>query len=258
MGQFVEINGKAIHYKVEGREGMTPLVFMHSLGTDMRLWDTVIPAFTNHFRVICFDLPGHGLSDEGSASNLTGDLLTLLDYLHISAGVLIGISVSGLVAMDFATAYPERVRAIVLCDTIPKISTSQMWNERIEAVHHEGLYPLMNTILSVWFAADFAAQQPTAYRGYANMLTRTTAEGYIALCEVLRDTDLWIKLDKIIAKTLVVCGEHDTSTPPEVARKLAEALPDGRYAEISGAAHLPPIEQPDATAAAIAAFLEDM
>ncbi len=260
MTDFAIVNGLTLHYALNGVVGGKPLVLIHSLGTDLRLWDSMIPRLSN-YRVLRMDLRGHGLSDISNASysihDLTSDILALLDLLQIGRAVVVGISVGGLAAMDFAIRHPDRVASLVLSDTASKIGTAAVWNDRIAAVSQHGLESIADNIAARWFAPDFAARQPAIYRGYRNLVTRTSPTGYIQMCEVLRDTDLTSEVRHIQARTLVVCGALDVSTPPQLTRELAQAVPGARFAEIADAAHLPPVEQPIATVDVIVRFIEE-
>ena len=123
--RFKRIGDVTLHYELEGsREGI-PLVFLNSLGSDFRIWDKLVLAFCGDYPIIRYDKRGHGLSDVSSApyslEDHTGDLKGLLDYLNISQVVLIGVSVGGMIALDFAAKFPEKVRSMVLSDTGMKL-----------------------------------------------------------------------------------------------------------------------------------------
>ena len=256
---FTIENGITLHYTYEGpRKGLS-LVFINALGTDLRIWDGIVPHFSDRHRVIRYDKRGHGLSDCPSAPysirDHANDLHGLLDRLDISQAILVGISVGGMIALDYAATWPECVQALVLCDTAPQIGTAEMWNERIHTLREHGMQSMGDAILSRWFAPSFADQAPAAYRGYYNMLTRTPIEGYTGTCEAIRDADLTAAARAIMARTLVLCGAEDISTPPDLARGLVELIPDANFQEIPGAAHLSCIEQPDAVATHIERFL---
>ena len=257
--RFITVNEQLLHFRDEGNPDGTPLVFINSLGTDLRIWDAVAPHFAANHRLIRYDKRGHGLSDcpapPYTIRQHATDLAELLNVLHVERVCLVGISVGGMIAMDFAMQHPQWVEKLVLCDTAPQIGTSVMWTARIEALHVHGLPNLGEPILSRWFSPEFAADQPDAYRGYYHMLTRTPADGYVGTCEAIRNADLWPDVANIQASTLVLCGAEDLATPPAQAQQLAAALPNATYTVIDGAAHLPCIEQPEVMAAAIADFL---
>lgn len=256
---FTNANGNTIHYDYTAARNGYPLVFINALGTDLRIWDDTIPHLADRQPVLRFDKRGHGLSDcppaPYSIRDHALDLLELLKNLGLAPAVLVGISVGGLIAIDFAAAWPERVHSLVLCDTAAQIGTPEMWAERIKALRENGLASMGDAILARWFAPSFMIESPAAYHGYLNMLTRNPLEGYIGTCQALRDADLTAAAQKIAAPTLILCGAQDVSTPPEVARKLVELIPNAAFHEIPGAAHLSCVEAPGAVAVHIENFL---
>lgn len=256
---FTTIDGVTLHYKHEGVSGGESLVFINSLGTDLRVWDGVTPHLTSQFQIVRFDKRGHGLSDAPPApysmSELAGDLVGLLNHLNIQSAILIGQSVGGMIAQQTALDYPERVKALVLCDTAAKIATSDYWDERIANLRQHGMPKLADAILGRWLAPEFVNQNPAVYKGYWNLLTRQPLEGYIGTCAALRDADLRDRLNEIYVPALVLCGQNDMATTPETVSGLAEGLPNARFALIENAAHTPSVEQPEALATAILDFL---
>lgn len=259
---FVTVNGVTLHIEQVGNSDRLPLVFINSLGTDFRIWNDVIPAFTPDHYIVRYDKRGHGLSDSPPAPytirDHSQDLAELLDTLQLNDVVLIGVSVGGMIAMDYAAQYPERVRALVLCDTFPKIGTTELWNERIRNVQEHGITHIAEAILTRWFPPSFREQHPATYRGYYNMLTRTPVAGYTGTCMALRDADLTEAVRTIQKPALILCGSEDGSTPPQLVSGLTAILPNARYHEIAGAGHLPMVEQPSVVATEITKFLKEI
>jgi 3-oxoadipate enol-lactonase len=252
-------NGLTTHYTLEGTGEGIPLVFINALGTDLRIWDGVRPHLTDRHPVLRFDKRGHGLSDcppaPYSIHDFSADLLGLLDQLEISQAIIAGISVGGMIALDFAASWPERVYSMILCDTAPVIGTANLWNDRIDKLREQGMQSMAEAILARWFAPTYKENSPAAYQGYYNMLTRMPVEGYTGTCEAIRDADLTEAARKITANTLVLCGAEDISTPPDLVRGLVELMPNAEFREIPGAGHSTCIEQPDAVAEQIKRFL---
>jgi 3-oxoadipate enol-lactonase len=238
-----------------------PLVFINSLGTDFRIWDNLIPHFAARFAIVRYDKRGHGWSDcppgPYTIHDHAEDLAGLLAHLKIDRAILVGISVGGMIALDYTLHHPQAVGALVLCDTGAKIGTPAFWIERAEAIRKQGMESLADAIVGRWFTPAFARQHPAEYRGYYHMLLRAPVIGYVATCAALRDGDLRESVGKIEAKTLVLCGAEDMATPPDLARELAASLKNARCEIIDGAAHLPCIEQPDALAAKMTAFFRE-
>jgi 3-oxoadipate enol-lactonase len=261
MSDFASIDGLTIHFKFESNVGV-PVVFINSLGSDLRIWDDVVSLIQP--LSLRYDKRGHGLSDAPtgpySIQDHANDLLGLLEHLKLERVVIVGISVGGQIALEFASRFPERVIAAVFCDTGMKIGTAELWNARIEAVHDHGLEHISDAVIQRWFGADFRREQAALVRGYQNMLERQPAVGYIATCAALCESDLHDAAQAVRdarVKTLVVCGKDDQSTPVALSQKLAQTL-ETKLELIENAGHLPCVEQPTAFAKLLNAFLEEV
>jgi 3-oxoadipate enol-lactonase/4-carboxymuconolactone decarboxylase len=255
---FATVNGVTLHYSWQPGTGV-PLVFLNSLGSDFRIWNDTLAQLDSGRPVLLYDKRGHGLSDAptgpGTLQQHADDLLALLDLLGIERAVLAGVSVGGMIALQFAAARPDRVAGLILCDTAAVIGTPGFWNDRIALIGEQGLQATAGNIIERWFTPQFAAAQPAAVLGYRNMLGRTPQRGYIATCEAIRDADLRPLLPLISAPALVIFGAQDEATPPAAGRELAAALPGASYSEIAQAGHLPGVEQPAQLARLISSFL---
>lgn len=255
--QFTTVGNVTLHYKVEGPDDGAPLVFVNSLGADLRVWDGVATYFTDKYRLVRYDKRGHGLSDSPpgpySLADERADLAGLLQSLGISRPIVVGVSVGGMIAVDYAAHHP--VRALIVCDSALRFATAEFWNERSAAIRREGMAAVAPRLAPRWFAPDFAEREPAAYRGYVNMLARTPAQGYIATCDLLAQEDVIEQAGAVQAPALVVGGAQDVSSPPQMVQALAEALPNAQFELIENAGHLPCVEQPAALAQTMAAFL---
>jgi 3-oxoadipate enol-lactonase len=240
--------GVVLHYKVLGSSERPVLIFINSLGSDLRIWQEVAPAFAERFLVILYDKRGHGLSDAPSApysiDDHTDDLIALLDHLGIDKASLVGLSVGGMIAQRMAVRAPGRVQSITLCCTAAKIGTAELWADRIGAVEQDGIEPIANAILQRWFTPLFHETRPDELAGWHNMLVRTPAHGYAGTCAAIRDADLRPDAGRIEAPTLCVAGDQDGSTPAEVVKGTADLIPGARFALIEGAGHIPCVEKP--------------
>jgi 3-oxoadipate enol-lactonase len=257
--RFVHAAGITMHYALDGAEDAPVILFANSIGTDLRIWDDVVAELRHDFRLLRYDMRGHGLTDVTPGpygmAQLGEDAVALLDALGIAKVHLCGLSIGGMVAQQVAARHPLRVRRAVFCDTAMRIGTADMWNQRAQAVRQGGTASIVDGVIPRWFTQTFLAT--TAAVGYRNMFGRTPAEGYAGCCEAIRDADLTAAAGSIDAPALVVVGDEDMATPPSEARALAEALADGRLRSVLGAAHLPCVEQPQTLAALIRDFLSE-
>jgi 3-oxoadipate enol-lactonase len=258
---FSICNNILLHWSDQGpRDGLT-IVFSNSIGTDFRIWDMVAAELSRRFRIIHYDQRGHGLSETPSPpyslSDHVADLAGLLDNLAIREAIVVGLSVGGMIAQQFAAAHRERVCGLVLCDTAACIGPPEFWTKRIEAIRASGVKAVSDAILPRWFAPDFKQRQPELYAGLRNMLIRIDPEGYIGTCAAIRDADLTEIAKSIGVPTLCLCGAQDSATPPDQVRALAELIPHAEFDLIDNAGHLPCIEQPAVVAHRINQFIEE-
>ena len=256
---FGLFNHQVLHFRDENPGKARTLVFVNSLGTDLRIWDDVVADYTGEFRILRYDLRGHGLSDAPPApysiGDHVGDLAALLDAHEISGAIIVGLSVGGMVAQALAAERPELARLLVLCDTAHKIGTPDMWNARMDAVRTNGLASIAEGVLERWLSIEFRHAHPADTAGYRNMLIRTPAEGYIGTCATLRDTDLTSTTAQLTQPTLCLVGEEDGATPPALVESLSVLIPNAAYKTIPNAGHLPCIEQPKSLSLRIESFV---
>ncbi len=259
---FASINGVVLHFRVEGRADAPSLVLANSLGTDARIWDRVITQFTPRYRVVSYDKRGHGLSDappgDYRLDDHVDDLEGLLQHLGIERLALAGVSVGGLIAQAYALRHPHRLAALVLCDTAPKVGDAAMWSQRISAVRDNGLDAIVEPVMARWFSEGFRSGRTEELAGWRNMFLRMPVDGYAGTCAALRDADLRDAIGAIATPTLVIVGEQDLSTPVDLVRGMAEAIVVARFAIIPDCGHIPSIEQPQALAAAMTQFLNEV
>lgn len=259
---FASVGGVTLHYTLTGSLDGLPLILINSLGTDLRLWVDVLPLLATRHRVLSYDKRGHGLSDAPpgpyTIDDHVSDLLGLAEHLGLRRFALCGVSIGGMIAARFAAQHPSRVRSLVLADTGARIGTDQSWNERITTVRANGMSAIAETVVGRWVTPEFRAANYGAFAGWRNMLERCSPEGYVASCATVRDTDLSADLPRITAPTLVLVGDGDVTTPPEMARHLVDAIPAARLHEVRGAGHIPAIEQPQALAELIQEHLNEV
>jgi len=257
---FSLLNGITMHWSAAGRAEAPALVFSNSLGTDGRIWERLAARLDERYRLIRYDSRGHGLTDAPlgpyTIAGLADDLLALTASIGVDKFALVGLSVGGLIAQQVAVHAPNRLSALVLCDTAARVGSVASWTARIDAIRKTGLASIADPILERWFAKSFRDARKAELAGWRNMMVRTPVEGYIATCEALRDADLTAAAPSIATPTLVVVGKEDGSTPPALVKGTADLIPGACFEIIDDAAHMPCIEQPDRLAALIVAHLE--
>lgn len=257
---MLNTNGIWLHYRDTGRVDAPAIVFINSLGTDLRVWDPVVPGLADKYRIVLYDKRGHGLSDAPQGpyamADQVADLAGLMDARGIDKAVICGLSVGGLIAQGFAAAHPERVRGLILSGTAARIGDAERWDTLTATIRHGGIDAVADTILARWFPADFHKDNPGEIAAWRNMLTRTPVDGYLGTVGTLRDTDLTNAVKQIAVPTLCLVGDQDGSTPPEVVQGLADLIPGAELEVIENTGHLPGVVRPDAVAEAILRFCE--
>ena len=147
--------------------------------------------------------------------------------------------------------------ALVLCDTAPRVGDAAGWNARIDTVRKDGLGAIADMVMDRWFSPGFQQQRTDELALWRNLFLRSDPKGYAATCATLRDTDLTTDISRIVTPTLVVAGEADRSTPPDLVRACATAIAGARFQAMPDVGHIPSIEQPAELAALIENFLKE-
>lgn len=247
-----------LHYRVDGPEDGAPVVFANSLGTDMRLWDPILPMLPEGLRIIRYDKRGHGLSSCPPAPYSMGALITdverLLDFLGVRQCVFVGLSIGGMIGQGLATKRLDLVRAMVLSNTAAKIGNPDMWAERIATVEKDGIESLADAVMERWFAADFRARPELEL--WRNMLVRGEDAGYAGCCAAISGSDFYTPTASLRLPLLGIAGSEDGSTPPDLVRETIDLVPGSKFHLIRKAGHLPCVEQPREYAGVLSDFLK--
>ncbi len=253
----INVNDVSLHVQVEGPDDGPPVVFANSLGTDLRLWDGVVAKLPPGLRLIRYDKRGHGLSDCPAPPYSMGALITevegVMDALGVRDAVFVGLSIGGLIAQGLAAKRLDLVRAVVLSNTAAKIGTRAMWEERIEAIRADGLPAMTDAILERWFAPDFRSSAAVA--PWRRMVETCPEDGYVGCCAAIAGTDFYNISGDLRLPTLVIAGDRDGATPPDLVRELAELIPGARFELMRGTGHLPCVEDPNTYAGHLVDFL---
>jgi len=247
-----------LHYRVEGPDDGQPVVFANSLGTDMRLWDPVLPLLPKGLRIIRYDKRGHGLSSIPSGPYSMGALVSdcekLLDHLGVRDCMFVGLSIGGMVAQGLAVKRLDLVRAVVLSNTAAKIGTKTMWDDRISAVQQGGVEALADATMERWFSKSFRATPEMEL--WRNMLVQQAADGYNGCSAAISGTDFFTPTSGLRLPALGIAGSEDGATPPDLVRETLDLIPGSQFRLIRKAGHLPCAEQPQEYAAILTEFFK--
>ena len=251
----------------------SPILLVHGWPHDRRVWDGLADALSDAHRVIVPDLPGFGYSPPRHAGEPTdtppltmdemaADLAALLDAVGADGPVTLGgVSMGGYVALAFAEAHPDRVGALLLFGTKAAADSDAARGKRAEIVDRvlaEGTGFLVQDCPGQQLSPHTLAEREGVVGALRSMTEAATPAGVVgAQRGMAARPDRAGLCGRIEVPTLVVGGADDAFTPPADLRELAGLFPRGRYAEVPDCGHLPPLEDPAATAEAVLAFLDD-
>lgn len=231
------------------------LVLGPSLGTSAEaLYSHIAPLLTPYFRVLAWDLPGHGHTPtrrgEFSMHELAAGVRARIDAV---AGpdtpfFYAGDSVGGAVGQQLLLDYPHRVLGAALMCTGAKIGTEESWGQRIELVKKSGTPAVVESSAKVWFAPGFIERHPDRATPLLHALQNADADGYAQVCGALAGFDVRQRLVDIFVPVLTIAGSEDKSTPPASLQLIADSVRDGHAVVLDGVAHLAPIEAPEKVA----------
>jgi pimeloyl-ACP methyl ester carboxylesterase len=268
--QWFNVDG--VRLNCEDRGSGPPVVLLHGFPLDHTMWQSQIEALSTQFRVIAPDLRGFGgsaLNDEDvdlgvPMERYAKDVIGLLDWLQVlEPVVVVGFSLGGYVAWQLALRWPNRVRAIVPCDTRATGDADEAKSARLkmaEAAMQLGNSSPALAMLAKLFAQQTHEERPDIVEFVRHMIERQRPEGVAAAQRgMARREDVRGRLDSITADSLCIVGVADAISPPaemhEIATLLAKSGPDDvRIVEIENAGHMTPVENPAAVTEAISAF----
>ncbi|MCC1494454.1 3-oxoadipate enol-lactonase [Cognatishimia sp. F0-27] len=254
---IANLDGLRLHYRIDGPDNGPPVVFANSLGTDMRLWDPILPHLPGGLRILRYDKRGHGLSDtpDGpySMGALVHDAERLMDLTGFRDAVFIGLSIGGMIAQGLAAKRLDLVRAAVLSNTGAKIGTREMWEGRIASVRDGGLASVADATMERWFSSSFRDTED--FHAWRTLFLRTPAEGWMGCGSAIAGTDFYASTAALRLPALGIAGSEDGSTPPDLVRETVDLIPGSQFALIRGAGHLPCVEKPEEYARIVTAFL---
>jgi 3-oxoadipate enol-lactonase len=244
--------------------GHGPLtVFLHGIGGHRHHWDDQLAAFGAHFTCAAWDARGYGDSDDYDGplafADFSADLARVLDFFAAARAHLVGLSLGGRIARDFALRHPGRVAALVLANTTAGFDS--LSPEAVESFIRSRRGPLEAGRTPRELAPELARNLigPSAVAGaYDRLLAsmaalRTTS--YLKTIEASTREDRGARIETIAAPTLVVTSDEDRLYPVALAADMARRIPGARLAVVRGAGHLSNLEQPQAFGAAVLPFL---
>lgn len=244
-----QVNGIEVDYTVHGENGPW-ITLSHSLGCSQAMWQPQIRALSQNFRVLSYDLRGHGASScderEGTTDLLTDDLVSLLDELDIEKTALIGISIGGMIGQKLAAQHPNRVSWLVLANTTPFMPPQLLpdWTARIDLAREKGLDTLADPTLERWFSERFRTEHPDIVSRLKQDFSATSVAGYVTCVQAIMALDIRNLLADIKCPTLIIGGTEDPGAPAAVLEGLQSNIKGAELRILEGAGHLSSVDHP--------------
>jgi len=255
------LNGKvALHYRVDG-QGTRPLVLVHGVGSYAQAWDGVIERLSDAFRILSFDLRGHGQSSKLAGryeiDDFAGDVLALADHVGFARFDLAGFSLGGLVAQRLALVAPERLHRLVLLSTVAGRTAEERDRvaARLQALQAGERGSHYDASLSRWLTEDFQARHPALIAELRARNAQNDPDCYAAAYRVLAETDLGEQLASIRTPTLIATGADDIGSNPRMAAFMHQRIAGSRLEILPGLRHSILMEAPDLVAGLMRDFL---
>jgi 3-oxoadipate enol-lactonase len=251
------INGSEIYYELNGKEGAPWLVLSHSLACNVRMWDPTVEALQGSYRILNYDMRGHGQSaaPEGAYTldMLADDAAGLMKHVGIQRAHFAGLSIGGMIGQTLALKNPSLIEKLVLADTghsQPPEAVAQ-WKERIAIAESKGMKPLVESTMQRWFTEPVRDTPPA--KRIADIIAATPVAGYVGCARAIMGLNTTGRLKEIRMPVLAITGEQDPSAPG--TKYLGENIPGARLVVIPQAAHIANVEQPEAFNRALSEFL---
>ena len=242
MPRVITSNGYHIGY-VEQRGGGVPIVFLHGVGSDKSVWHPQLAHFGAARRVIAFDYPGYGDSDPAPGGTTRDDyasaIISAMHELGVDRAHICGLSLGGVVAIAMHHAAPERCASLILADTFAVHPDGRAIYERsIAGV--QNLSAMANARVDVLLAQP---ADPAVRREVVETMSRIAPAAYRIGAEAVWLADQRERARAIDVPTLVLVGDQDVVTPPDLSNELADLIRDARMQLIHGAGHLGNLEK---------------
>jgi 3-oxoadipate enol-lactonase len=252
-----KVNGIEIYYEVHGREGAPWLVLSHSLACTVRMWDPQIEAFKDRYRILAYDMRGHGQTSAPAGAYtmdmLADDVLGLVSSLKINSASYCGLSIGGMIGQTIAIRGAGPFQRMVFADTThtqPPEALKQ-WEERIKVAEAKGMSALVAGTMERWFTAAFRDTPPA--KKIAALIAATPVAGYVGCGRAIMGLNTTSKLKDIKVPVLAITGNEDAAAPG--TRYIGENVPGAKFVGIANAAHIANVEQPEAFNRALREFL---
>jgi 3-oxoadipate enol-lactonase len=240
------------------------LILMHGIGGNRSNWTEQVDAYSPHFHTVSWDARGYGGSDDYDGpldfADFSHDLARVLDHFEVERAHVLGLSMGGRIAQDFYARYPDRVKTLVLVATFSgfknftQAEKQRFVDLRRKPLVEEGKEPRdIAPVVAKTLVGPHATDEQ--YQRLVASMEKLHKESYIKTVEATTYYDRTLELEKIAVPTLLVYGEHDPLTRPELGEQMAAKIPGCEFVIIPKAGHLINMEQAQAFDTAVLDFL---
>lgn len=244
------VNGTKLNVLDLGDSQAKPIVLIHGFPLNHEMWSPQLEFLKKDFRVVAYDVRGHGESDIGDGQYtmelFADDLIVMLDSLKIEKIVLCGLSMGGYIALRAIEKSEDRVEGLILCDTKAEADSNEAKLKRsatIKSVKNQGMEPFIESQIHALLAPQTITGNPVMVEMVRRMIQRNSPLGICgALLAMAGRTDTSTVLPRLKIPTLILVGENDTLTPPEISKSMHEKIPHSTMHIIQRAAHLSSLE----------------
>jgi 3-oxoadipate enol-lactonase len=257
----INANGIDIHYALEGPAEAPSVTLSHSLAANLSMWDPQIGALLPRYRVLRYDMRGHGRSDVPeppySLDQLAEDVRGLLLALGIRRTAFVGLSIGSMIGQVLALKYPEMLRCLVLCEASSRTPPEMkpVWDERIRVANSQGMADHVEPTIERWFTPAFREANRSVVDPVRAMIRATPPKGYEGCIRAIQGLDLLDRIEAIRVPTLILVGEEDPASPVASSQAIHERIRGSELVILKSAAHLSNVEQPEAFNRAVTGFL---
>lgn len=260
-----KINGTDLFITVSGQDAKPALILNHSLATSHEMWGLQLPIFARHFRVVAFDMRGHGASAAPtgaySLEQLADDVVGVADHLNLKKFHFLGLSIGGMIGQTLGIRHGARLDKLILSSTLMgsvDAASAKGWDERNAVVKAEGPASQIDGTMARWLSADFQKTAPYTAQWIRDLIAATPADGYVGCGGAIKAMNLTAdKLATIKTPTLVIAGEKDPGATPAMGTQIAAAISGAQTFVVPGGYHLCNVEFPHVFAERVLSFLLD-
>jgi 3-oxoadipate enol-lactonase len=263
----VKLDHTNFHYRLDGPEDRPLVVLSHALSVSGAMWRYQLPVLTQHFRVLSYDMRGHGQTDATGEDLTRGYTLEQMadDVAELAAKLghgrfhFVGLSIGSMIGQVLALRHTKMVDRLVLCCAgtgKPNAEQQKMWDDRVAAIAKDGVGSQVEGTLARWLSPEFRAAQRETTQWIADLIRATAPAGYIGAALAIKRMDIpGEALETLRLPVLCIAGEKDPGAPVAAVSALRDRIQGARLTVIEGGYHLCNVEKPDPFNQAVLDFL---